>query len=106
MHVSTHTHLNTQSCKLQVGILWIALGLQIRCSAFYKPQAMNNNDCAIQSLTRACKSSVVIIFMFCGLGSRVLLFLQTQRNPHGHMHAFKHTSSYQAATKHTHKCRY
>jgi len=24
---------------------------------------------------------VLIIFMFCGLGSRVLLFLQTQRNP-------------------------
>jgi len=42
---------------------------------------MNNNDCAIQSLTRVCKNSVVIIFMFCGLGSRVVLFLQTQRNP-------------------------
>ena len=57
------------------------VGFANSCSAFYKPQAMNNNDCAIQSLTRACKRSVVIIFMFCGLGSRGLLFLQTQRNP-------------------------
>jgi len=33
------------------GLRWVS------CSAFYKPQAMNNiNDCAIQSLTRACKN--------------------------------------------------
>jgi len=38
---------------------------------------MNNiNDCTIQ-----LSVFVAIIFMFCGLGSRVLLFLQTQPNP-------------------------
>ena len=38
-------------------VLWIALGLQIRVPRSTKPQAMNNsNDCAIQSLTRACEN--------------------------------------------------
>jgi len=33
------------------------VGFAKSCSAFYKPQAMNNiNDCAIQSLTRAYKN--------------------------------------------------
>jgi len=53
------------------------IGFATSCSAFYKPQAMNNiNDCAIQLFSCCCNYIHV-----CGLGSRVLLFLQTQRNP-------------------------
>jgi len=44
-------YVNRIHCPLKLWLPWIALGLQLRCSVFYKPQAMNNiNDCAIQLL--------------------------------------------------------
>ena len=60
-----------------IDILWIALGLQIRV-----PRSTNHKQWIILTIAQFSLSVfVVIIFMFCGLGSCVLLFLQTQRNP-------------------------
>ena len=55
---------------------WIALGLQIRA-----PRSTNHKQWIILTIAQFSLSVfIVIIFMFCGLGSSVLLFLQTQQS--------------------------